>query len=588
MNASDNTSGSTPCGKVLFADDAAAALLSGRVRELCRPQEFGWEQVKHNPARTVYRGMVEGRMIYLKHYHNPSLSHRLGRLLGFSDAKKEMEYANHLSARGVPTAPALAAMCGGGVEWLATEAVAPAMPADQWHAMQQARGLPGHLAIQRAIVSLGQMIGRMHATGVIHKDLHCGNVLVKMDPADPDAPVQLVLTDLHRAARRRRLSRRTKSANLAQLLHDRANFTTRTERIRFLLNYLRASQAGGTTRGWQLLVEDFGYRHTHRQNSQKDRRIFGKNRYFAPVRLSDGWSGNVVLASKRRPVSSRVAHLELALDDWLKALQNPESLCEGPGVEVVKDSPSALVVHRRLIVGPHELDVFIKRPRRKHPWKFLLNLFRESRAKRSFYLGHMLLSRRIATALPLAMLERRVCGAVVDSILIAETIQGQHLGDFLDTWLSRPGKLETDLTPVQQRQFVQEALWQLGRMVQRLHDNHFAHRDLKAGNVFICGQETRTPEVVLIDLDGLKWTRVLTMRRRFQGLMRLNVSLLNCPAVNRAGRLRMLLGYIRRPGSGRINFKPYWRVLENWSARKIRQQIRSRRKRQKAARRPAP
>jgi hypothetical protein len=70
--------------------------------------------------------------------------------------------------------------------------------------------------------------------------------------------------------------------------------------------------------------------------------------------------------------------------------------------------------------------------------------------------------------------------------------------------------------------------------------------------------------------------------------MRLNVSLLACPTVNQAGRLRMLLGYLRRPGCGRIDFKPYWRVLEEWSQKKIRRQIRSRRKRQKAARRPAP
>ena len=65
------------------------------------------------------------------------------------------------------------------------------------------------------------------------------------------------------------------------------------------------------------------------------------------------------------------------------------------------------------------------------------------------------------------------------------------------------------------------------------------------------------------------------------------MSLLNCPSVNHAGRLRMLMGYLRRPASGRIDFKPYWRVLEKWSARKLRQQIRSMRKRQRVARRPA-
>jgi hypothetical protein len=70
--------------------------------------------------------------------------------------------------------------------------------------------------------------------------------------------------------------------------------------------------------------------------------------------------------------------------------------------------------------------------------------------------------------------------------------------------------------------------------------------------------------------------------------MRLNVSLLRCPAVNHAGQLRMLLGYLRRPGSGRLAFKPYWRVLEQWSARELRRKIHSLQQRQKALRKPTP
>jgi len=47
----------------------------------------------------------------------------------------------------------------------------------------------------------------------------------------------------------------------------------------------------------------------------------------------------------------------------------------------------------------------------------------------------------------------------------------------------------------------------------------------------------------------------------------------------------MLLGYLRRPGSGRVAFKPYWRTLEDWSAKKLKQQLKARQKRQRATRR---
>jgi len=91
-----------------------------------------------------------------------------------------------------------------------------------------------------------------------------------------------------------------------------------------------------------------------------------------------------------------------------------------------------------------------------------------------------------------------------------------------------------------------------------------------------------------VDLDGVRQVRRVTARQEFRGLMRLNVSLLECPVVNHAGRLRMLLGYLRRPGAGRINFKPYWRVLQRWSSKKIRRQIASRQRRQKAQRKGKP
>jgi len=571
-------------GDIVYADTAARELLAGHEARLFSPRSSGWELVKQNASRSVFRGTIAQADVYLKQFHNLSLGHRLLRRLGSSDAMRELRFAQHLAAHGVPTAPPLAAYCHEDIEWLATRAVTAAVPADQWHSARRAGGREEQRAIRRAAGRLAEMIGKMHAAGVIHSDLHCGNVLVR---ESDDGELELVLMDLHRAHRRRCLSRRARAANLAQLYYDRFQFTTRTERLRFLRNYLRASKAEGSLRGWQLLVEHFGNMHTRRQLRQRDRRVFKRSKYFTKFRLPDHWEARVVLASKRNMAGSQAASCSLSADDWRRALADPAVLLSGKGVEVVKDSPSSLVVRRRLRVGPHELDVFVKRVRRKRRWKALADCFRPSRPMRNFALGHALLTRRIATALPLAALERRVGCVLTDSILITEAVKAPRLHDFLNTWLATPPRGDTPLDVPEQRQLAQEVLWQLGRMLQRLHDNRFAHRDLKATNILIRWSPGTSPEVVLVDLDGLTRRQVLTARRRFQGLMRLNVSLLKCPVVNRAGRLRMLMGYLRRLASGRVAFKPYWRVLEVWSARKLRQQIRSRRKRQKAARRPA-
>jgi tRNA A-37 threonylcarbamoyl transferase component Bud32 len=492
----------------------------------------------------------------------------------------ELYFLEHLGKHGVPTPPPLAACGENGTEWLATRAVVPSEPADGWHRRQLKRGSQGRAAIRRATRQLGRMIGRMHAAGVIHEDLHCGNVLVHTGGDQPT----MVLMDLHRATRRRRLSRRARAMNLAQLFHDRYHFTTRTDRLRFLREYLRASGGPGSLRGWQLLVEDFAARHTARQHRQRDRRIVGNNRYFARLKLHDGWWGHAILDSKRCMAGSEAAKHTFTREQWEQLLANPDALFDGDDVTVIKDTRSGLLVRRTLRIGDHDVPVFIKRPRRKQAWKVLADVLRPSRPVRAFRLGHKLLTRRIATALPLAAIEKRRGGLLLDSILITEAVDGGPLDKFLSNYLGGHG--QQTMEPYQQRQLAQDVLWQLGRLMQKLHDNDFAHRDLKATNILVHWDRHGLPELVLIDLDGLRQMWRVPARRRWQGMMRLNVSLLNCPSVTHAGRLRFLLGYRRRPGSGRINFKPYWRVLEEWSARKLKKQIRSRRKRQKATRRP--
>jgi tRNA A-37 threonylcarbamoyl transferase component Bud32 len=567
-------------GKVFYADASVVARIGPGLSALSDPVAAGWEKVKANASRTVYRGRIGEQEVYVKHYHQRWWGHRVLRKLGRCDARREMQFSLYLREQGIPT-PRPLAYAAGEPSWFATAALTDSQGGDAWHIAALAAGPAGQGALRQASAQLARLIGKMHACGVIHRDLHCGNVLVRCQ----GGRVELAIMDLHRMCRRRRLSRRAMSANLAVLLHDRIDFTTRTERVRFLRDYLQASGAPGSLRGWLRMVEQHAGAHTRRRYANRDRRIDGDGKYFTRLRLPGGWRGRAVLSCKHVLAGSRAAAMEFTSAQWHKALEHPEQLLGDPANEVVKDSASGRVLRRHLRVGGHDLEVYVKAPRRKHAWKLPLDCLRPSRPKRAFALGHQLLNRRIATALPLAYLERRVGPVLMESVLITEAVNSPLLKSFLNTWLGVPPQGDVHLTVPQQRHLAQQVLAEMGRMLQRLHDKGYSHRDLKAGNLLV-RWEGPSPELVLLDLDGLKRTWHITQRRRYQGLMRLNVSLLECPVVNHEGRLRMLLGYLRRPGVGRINFKPYWRTLEVWSARKLRKQIRSRQRRQKGTRRP--
>ena len=587
---------------IRYVDADAHRLLEPILSETNGQSSLKCTLVKQGISRSIYRCQCQTdqagiRVFYLKKFHSPTLIHRLQRLLGLSDSRNEMRFGEYLLQKGIPVPKVLARYCRNGSDWLIMEAIEPSVPADKWFEEQLAKG--NYAAIRAANIALARHIGRMHACGVIHRDPHCGNILIRLpsrdaagehrnDNANNGGFEGLVIMDLHRMRYRRHLSRRSKAANLAQLYQDRRYWLSRTEQLRFLKHYLQASGAGGSLRGWVELIEMLARAHRRRLNAQRDRRIFKTNRYFTPISVS-GYRGHVVLASKRYVPGSVAYHHVFTVEDWRKVLDNPESLFTGDDVEVVKDSASSLVVRRTIRLGDVNLRVFIKRARRKRFVRLFFDLFRRSRALRAFYLGHALLGRHIYTALPLAAIEKRRWGFLTDSILITEQVEGLHLNKFLNRYLkdSNNGEVSVNLPESARKRLAQQVLWQLGRLLRRLHEEKFAHRDLKASNVLVHwnGALDQPPQLILVDLDGVKKVMRVTSRMQFRGLMRLNVSLLECPVVNHAGRLRMLLGYLRRPGVGRINFKPYWRVLERWSERKIRKQIASRQKKQKRQRR---
>ena len=305
---------------IRFADADARRRMEPLLSDLTKDK---WTVVKNNSSRTVYRfdgtdlksSQGDVGVLYLKHFHSSSLFHRLLGHMGLSDARCEMKFSRRLSEKGVAVQKVLAAYRHKGVEWLISDGIEPSVPLDKWHTGQLSLG--NHSAIRSATVALAELVGKMHACGVIHRDLHCGNILVRHAETGTGKKTELVLMDLHRMLGGRRLSRRSRAANLSQLYHDRRLWTTQSQRLRFLRNYLCASGAEGTIRGWVRLIGMFAGRHSRRLYAQRDRRIFANNRYFSRLGIA-GWHTHVILASKRHIPGSAACGHTFTTKDWEK------------------------------------------------------------------------------------------------------------------------------------------------------------------------------------------------------------------------------------------------------------------------------
>src|SRR4051812_29875790 len=155
--------------------------------------------VKQGPHRTVYRVRLDGLDVHLKHYPVYDLRAWLRQLVRPSKARTEYEIAERLAARGVPTVVPLAVgervtTLGAGESWLVTETLAGTEPLSTFVERLPQMDARRQTALrQRLAVALGRFTARLHNAGVLHHDLHAGNLLARWTDDEPE----LFLIDLH-------------------------------------------------------------------------------------------------------------------------------------------------------------------------------------------------------------------------------------------------------------------------------------------------------------------------------------------------------------------------------------------------------
>ncbi|HZZ42530.1 MAG TPA: lipopolysaccharide kinase InaA family protein [Tepidisphaeraceae bacterium] len=420
--------------------------------------------IKRRPYREVWRIHIGDRAHYLKFY--PRKGIRLKRLFRGDPALREFLRLQWLQKAGIPAPRATAILKGFRIgdqigDAVILEAIEPSTPLDVLlnDAELHDQCLTDRRHIASQVIEIVRSLSRANLT---HTDLHLGNFLVK-----EDGSVHLI-----DAYALRRGPVRLKDILL--LAHSASRYATRTEIVR----------------AWRSLAPPDTPLPTNNSVSQRlwkkmARRSTADNAYFSRVAASN-WTGHAYQQSKFAYPWSTLSQHRFASADLESAWSRLLDQINNRQLPYLKQSDSGDVLTADLDIAGTLFPVVVKIPRRKQWHRYLTDPFRGDRALRAWTRAWELIARDIPTAWPLMVLRRTALGYPLESAIVFERVDGIPLAHV---------PLNDLLIPVRDTLFRR-----VGRLLRRLDDTGYYHRDAKSDNVMI----DRANRPLLVDLDGIR------------------------------------------------------------------------------------
>ena len=198
-------------------------------------------------------------------------------------------------------------------------------------------------------------------------------------------------------------------------------------------------------------------------------------------------------------------------------LADADRLFDGPGCEIIKDQRKIKVARVQIKLGGEARPLYLKRYN-AFSWRVLFgSLFRDSGAVRALRGAAVLLEARIATAKPVAVVERHSWGMVTKSFFFTEAIERGKTVDAY--WRDDLSGLEGQNGFRRRRGFLRA----LASLFKSLHGQEIYHGDLKDANILVVpSTDARADCFFLLDLEGIRKYRRLSDRRRIKGFVQLN------------------------------------------------------------------
>lgn len=539
--------------------------------------------VKLGLHRIVYRVELPGLCFYVKHNFIHDQRAWFRQLVRQSKARMEYDRVVAAAERGIPTITPLAiaeqeTQVGSGESILITESLEDCLPLHFFlAAVLPTFAEPRQSRLrQRLAIELGRLVAKVHEAGILHHDLHAGNMLVRVVGVDQ---VELFVIDLLAVKMGPPLDWEQSRENLVMINCWFTLRVHRADRLRFWKAYFEARKLGAWQRdrhGAKLYakelhdIEEQSWQRNLRFWQRRDKRCLHNCRYYRKI------NGPSVVGH---------AVMEIADADLVELLNDPDALFTAAGgadssISILKQSASSTVIEMDFRVNGQIRRVVFKRFCVTSWTDPLASLFRSPPALRSWIHGQGFRERGLPTARPFVVLHRRAYGMWHEGYLMTEKIA--HADD-LHVTVERIDRA----APLDRARLMRRLIERVARTIRSLHQRELSHRDLKAANILVrrwdapenepsaYSQDIQNllymPEsfVWLIDLVGVEVFGELPRSRKVQNLARLNASFVDSEKITRTDRLRFLLTYLHCGAFGKCDWKSWWKEIDWATLQKV-------------------
>lgn len=205
---------------------------------------------------------------------------------------------------------------------------------------------------------------------------------------------------------------------------------------------------------------------------------------------------------------------------FIDRLADVDEMIADAGCQIIKDQTKTKVGRLTVPISGKRRSLYVKRFNSFSIRHKLVSAFMQSGAVRSLRGAALLREAHIPTIVPVAAVENRRRGALSKSFFLSEEIAGAKTVDAY--WREELAILTGGQAFTLRRQF----LARLAALFHSMHDRGIYHNDLKDANILVIGRQAgKTPQLCLLDLEGVRHYARLSAGRKIKNLVQINRTL---------------------------------------------------------------